>query len=152
MGLTLPQGDLRLVPATDADAQGLADLRAAAMRPSLQAIGRFDPVRARDRFLSTFVAEDTRIILVGNQRAGVVVLRQRPDHLYLDHLYLTGTCQGRGIGGWVIDLVQARARALGLPIRLVTLTDSPAARFYQGRGFVPIAMTPPDTPCDWRAS
>lgn len=45
----------RFHPATEADATKLADLRVQAMRPSLMAAGRFDPARARDRFLSNYV-------------------------------------------------------------------------------------------------
>ena len=52
------------------DAERLADIRVEAMRPSLQAAGRFDRDRARARFLDAFRPEDTRLIL----DAGVVTV------------------------------------------------------------------------------
>lgn len=43
-----------LEPAVAADVDALGALRIAAMRESLQRIGRFDPVRARECFAATF--------------------------------------------------------------------------------------------------
>jgi hypothetical protein len=54
--------DLNIYSASPDDAQMLADIRVESMRPSLEALNRFDPVRARDRFLSTFVENDTFIL------------------------------------------------------------------------------------------
>jgi hypothetical protein len=68
------------------EADVLADIRLEAMRPSLEAVGRFDPVRARARFLDGFIPEDTQVLCVGGRTAGFQVVRRRPDHLYLDHL------------------------------------------------------------------
>ena len=45
---------LTFVAASLADGEALASLRVAAMRESLERIGRFDPQRARQRFLATF--------------------------------------------------------------------------------------------------
>ncbi len=41
---------IALAPASARDADRLADIRVEAMRMSLEALGRFDPVRARARF------------------------------------------------------------------------------------------------------
>ena len=40
--------------AVQSDAEVLVDIRIAAMRKSLERIGRFDPQRARERFLASF--------------------------------------------------------------------------------------------------
>lgn len=125
----------RLDPATDSDAPALAELRVQAMRPSLMAAGRFDATRARDRFLSGYLAADTRLVRVGGTLAGVLVLRQRPDHLYLDHLYLLEAFQGQGIGRQIVAQVQDEARALALPLRLKALNGSPANGFYLSCSF-----------------
>ncbi|VVE84806.1 GNAT family N-acetyltransferase [Pandoraea sputorum] len=42
--------NLTFSPTTQSDADLLASLRIAAMRESLERIGRFDPQRARERF------------------------------------------------------------------------------------------------------
>ena len=136
--------------ATEADGERLATLRVEAMRPSLEAVGRFDPARARDRFLSTFRAEETRLVLDDAARlVGFFVVRRHKDHLYLDHLYVDPARQGRGIGARIVDLVQAEARAAGLPIRLMALNGSKANAFYRARGFIPVSADALDTHYVW---
>ena len=73
--------DVSLRPACDADAEDLASLRVEAMRESLEKVGRFDPVRARTRFLSSFSAVHTRHIMGGGRQVGVVVIRPEADAL-----------------------------------------------------------------------
>ena len=73
--------------AEQADAEALVALRILAMRDSLERIGRFDPVRSRERFLSAFSPQHTRHILVDGERAGFVVVKPDGDGLLLDHLY-----------------------------------------------------------------
>ena len=60
-------------PAQPEDAEELVALRIAAMRPSLEQLGRFDPQRARARFLAHYTPDCTRHLLVGGRRIGVVV-------------------------------------------------------------------------------
>ncbi|OKH89288.1 GNAT family N-acetyltransferase [Thalassospira sp. TSL5-1] len=129
------ESPFHLVPAEIKDAADLAELRVLAMRPSLEAVGRFDPIRARERFLSTFVAADTKIVYRGEERAGFFVVRQHKDHLYLDHLYVDPKFQGTGIGKSLLEQIKADAQARQFPVRLVALNGSPANRFYQACGF-----------------
>ncbi len=60
-----------LQAASDADAEDLAVLRMRAMQPSLEHLGRFDPQRARARFLDGFCAAHTRHVLRGGTRVWV---------------------------------------------------------------------------------
>ncbi|EAR11300.1 GNAT family N-acetyltransferase [Reinekea blandensis] len=126
---------MKQIPAQPDDAIALANLRAAAMKPSLEALGRYDEQRVRERFLKTFTPEDTVKIMVEGQLAGFYVLRTLPDHLLLDHLYLTPACQGKGIGTTLLQELIASANTQQLPIRVGALRDSPANRFYQQQGF-----------------
>ncbi|WP_353473429.1 GNAT family N-acetyltransferase [Salipiger sp. H15] len=125
-------------PAEPSDAEPLAEIRAEAMRPSLEALGRYDPERVRRRFLDGFVPEDTTVLMHGERIAGFLVLRERPEELYLDHLYLGAGSRGRGLGRAVVAEVQQQARAAGLPIRLMALKGSPANAFYRACGFEPV--------------
>jgi hypothetical protein len=79
---------IALSAAEPGDAEALVALRILAMRESLERIGRFDPVRARERFLSGFSPRHTRHILVDGERAGFVVVKPDGDGLTLDHLYI----------------------------------------------------------------
>ena len=119
----------------DSDADALADLRVAAMRDSLERVGRFDPIRARDRILSSFNPAFTRHIVVDGARVGFVVVRPVPDELLLDHLYIDPRYQGRGVGAAVLSRVFSEADLQCLDVRVGALKDSDANRFYARHGF-----------------
>jgi GNAT superfamily N-acetyltransferase len=125
-----------LAAAAAPDLEALVALRIEAMRESLERIGRFDPVRARERFASGFSPEHTRHILAGQERVGFVVVRPQDGGLLLDHLYIRPGSQGGGIGAAVLAHVFAEADARALPLRVGALRDSAANRFYVRHGFV----------------
>ena len=116
-------------------------IRIAAMRESLERVGRFDPQRARDRFLARFDPALTRHVLADGERVGFVVVCPQDDGLLLDHLYLLPRVQGRGIGAAVLADVLARADASRLPVRVGALRGSDANRFYARHGFMRVART-----------
>lgn len=58
-------------PPNSAMPEQLVALRIAAMQASLEALGRFDPVWARVRFLEHFSPECTRHLLVKGRRVGL---------------------------------------------------------------------------------
>lgn len=126
---------IALVPAQQDDAEQLVALRIAAMRDSLTRIGRFDPQRARMRFLSGFVPAQTRHIEVAGRRVGLVAVKPQGDALLLDHLYLQPDSQGEGIGAMVLARIIDEARAQGLPLKVGALRGSDANRFYLRHGF-----------------
>ncbi|MES3002584.1 MAG: GNAT family N-acetyltransferase [Pseudomonadota bacterium] len=123
-------------PAKSGDGEALADLRVEAMRESLERIGRFDPVRARERFLSSFSAQHTRHIALNGERVGFFVVKPLDGGLLLDHLYVRPGHQGKGIGAAVLARVIAEADAAGMQVRVGALRGSDANRFYAKHGFV----------------
>lgn len=125
-------------PTTSADLEDLINIRIAAMRDSLERVGRFDPVRARERFQSGFSPEQTRYILSNGERVGFVVVKQNDKHLLLDHLYIHPDHQGKGVGSAVLEQLFGDANAAALPIRVGALKQSEANRFYQRHGFVQV--------------
>jgi len=139
----------RTEKATAAQAEQLASIRVAAMRPSLEAVGRFDPERARERFLKSYCPAETEIIYANEKIVGFYVLRRRSDHLYLDHLYVTPSSQGHGIGRKVIEALKSEAQAGGLPIRLMALNGSPSNDFYRRNAFSKICADDLDTVYEW---
>lgn len=130
-----PAPQVSFEPAIDGDFEALASLRIAAMRPSLERIGRFDPVRARERLRATFSPSHTRHILVDGERIGFVVVKPKDDALMLDHLYIQPGAQGGGIGAAVLGQVFAEADAACLDLHVGALRDSDANRFYMRHGF-----------------
>ncbi|WP_284617625.1 GNAT family N-acetyltransferase [Aquabacterium humicola] len=135
MNRTVSAPPVELRPVRPSDAEDLARIRVEAMRESLEAVGRFDAQRARDRFLGTFVADHTREIVASGQRVGFVVVRPLDDGLLLDHLYLLPAAQGRGLGGAVLAVLFADADAAGRPLRVGALKHSRSNQFYLRHGF-----------------
>jgi GNAT superfamily N-acetyltransferase len=128
-------GKLDLQPAKAADFESLLALRFRAMQPSLQALGRFDPERARERFAATFLPEFMQHIVVDDDRVGCVSLRPKPDALRIDHLYIDPAWQRRQIGSWVMDWACASADLRQQTLQLAMLQGSDAIRFYQRHQF-----------------
>lgn len=125
-------------PAQPEDGEELVALRIAAMHPSLEQLGRFDPQRARARFLDHFTPDCTWHLVVAGRRVGVVVVRHEAEHLLLDHLYVHPDHQGQGIGAAVLADVLAQAEAQGLPVKVTALRGSRSNDFYQRHGFVQV--------------
>ena len=131
---------IALVAAHEDDAEELVALRIAAMRDSLMRIGRFDPQRARERFLSGYSPAHTRHIALAGRRVGFVVVKPEQERLLLDHLYIHPDSQGRGLGAMVLARIIDEARAQGLPLRVGALRDSDSNRFYLRHGFKLVAQ------------
>ena len=128
--------NLTFSPTTQSDADTLVSIRIAAMRESLERVGRFDPQRARERFLASFDPALCRFIEADGIQVGFVLVRPQNDHWLLDHLYITPEHQGKGIGATVLQAIFADADAHRMSIRLGALRGSDSNRFYQRYGFV----------------
>jgi len=120
----------------ESDVETLVAIRIAAMRESLERIGRFDPLRARDRFLASFDPSLCRFIEANGVQAGFILIRPQEDHWLLDHLYILPEHQGRGIGAAVLHDLVKNADAQHMPIRVGALRGSDSNRFYERHGFV----------------
>jgi GNAT superfamily N-acetyltransferase len=125
--------DWSLRAAAGSDAQWIAELRAVVLRPDLERLGRFDPVRVRERFLSAFDPTVTWVVMVDGRDAGSIAVRPDAGSLWIEHFYLSADCQGRGIGSHVLrrQLDDRRDR----PFRLNVLRGSRAQALYERHGF-----------------
>jgi GNAT superfamily N-acetyltransferase len=123
-------------PALMADFDALADLRVAAMRESLEALGRFDPERARRRLRQTFDPACTWHIARDGERVGFYVIGDEGDHWMLRHLYLHPVNSGQGLGAGVMRHIVRLADGAGKPLRVGALRGSRSNGFYLAHGFV----------------
>ena len=129
-----------LEQATAEDFDRLFQLRIAAMRESLERIGRYEERRAFERFRSTFQPDHTRLILVAEELAGCVAMKPQGDGLLLEHFYIYPGFQGRGLGAAILRQLLIEAEEAAQPIRLSVLQKSDAGRFYRRFGFVETAQ------------
>lgn len=130
--VTTPAFTLR--PALAADADWMVALRVEVMRADLERLGRWDPVRARQRFLDAYVPAHTSAIEFEGDTVGLIAVRPEPDAVWIEHFYLAPPVQGRGLGSAVLAEVLARYSG-PLPFRLNVLVGSPARRLYERHGF-----------------
>jgi RimJ/RimL family protein N-acetyltransferase len=80
---------------------------------------------------------ETWIAASGGEPKGLLILRRRPDDLYLESIATLPSAAGNGHGGAMMSAAFERARSLGLPrIRLVTNALNPALEWYKRVGFV----------------
>jgi RimJ/RimL family protein N-acetyltransferase len=73
----------------------------------------------------------------GGEPKGLLILRRRPQDLYLESIATLPSAAGNGHGRAMMSATFERARALALPeIRLVTNARNPALAWYKRLGFV----------------
>ncbi|MGF1425660.1 GNAT family N-acetyltransferase [Kitasatospora sp. LaBMicrA B282] len=127
--------DWELRPASPADVETLAELRAAALRADLERLGVYDDHWVRQRMRERFVPAHSWVIEVAGEFAGCVALRPAEDAHWLEHFYLVSEFQGRGIGGGVLERLLEECDRDGTRVRLQALQGSGSRRLYERHGF-----------------
>ncbi|MEV5548573.1 GNAT family N-acetyltransferase [Streptomyces sp. NPDC052309] len=136
--------DWELRPASAADVEAVAELRAVVLRADLERLGRYDEQRVRQRLRDGFAPAYTRVIEAGGAFAGCVALRPAADAHWLEHFYLAPRLQGGGIGSGVLRGLLERCDHDGVPVRLNVLQGSAARRLYDRHGFTVESEDPVD--------
>ncbi|WP_329246760.1 GNAT family N-acetyltransferase [Streptomyces sp. NBC_01478] len=108
--------EVRAAVATDVPAvKGVTDM---AYRHYIARIGVVPQPMEADHMANVAAG---RVFVTGDPVIGLVVIEERDDHLFLDSIAVHPEAHGRGVGRLLLDFVDARARALGLPeVRLYT--------------------------------
>jgi GNAT superfamily N-acetyltransferase len=125
----------RLRPASAADVEPVAELRAVVLRPDLERLGRYHEQRVRQRLRDGFVPRHSWVIEVDGAFAGCVALRPAADAYWLEHFYLAPVLHGSGIGTAVLRRLLNHCDRDGSLVRLNVLQGSPARRLYERHGF-----------------
>ena len=134
----------KIRPASAADVEAVAELRAVVLRPDLERLGLYDSHRVRQRLRDGFAPEHTWIIEADGEFAGSVALRPAEDAHWLEHFYLSAHLQGTGIGTAVLRDLLRQCDADGTRVRLNVLQGSPARRLYERHGFTVESQDPID--------
>lgn len=129
--------EIALRPATWDDYDFLRALHEAAMRPHVEAaFGPWNAEDQRERFHQHFDPTPRQVIVVDGVDAGMLMLEERAEEVFLAAIYLLPAYQKRGIGTRLLKEIIARAGALGKPVALRVLKANLGARsLYQRLGF-----------------
>jgi GNAT superfamily N-acetyltransferase len=128
--------EITYINTTFEDADTLVEIRISAMKESLERIGRFNPQRARERFIYSFEPVHTKYIALDGSIVGFVAVKFEENEVLLDHLYITPEHQSKGIGAVVLQRVFSEANLKSLPVKVGALRESASNRFYQRHGFI----------------
>ncbi len=135
-------------PASVADVEAVAELRAVVLRSDLERLGRYEEQRVRQRvrqrLRNGFAPAHTWVIEVDGTFAGCVSLRPAEDAHWLEHFYLAPHLQGSGIGTAVLREPLDQCDRDGTLVRLNVLQGSPARRLYERHGFTLSTEDPVD--------
>ena len=125
-----------LLEASEHDLPWLFELHKAALGDYVAELWGWDDGWQRRHFQDTTDLLNSRIILVGGERAGRLTVEEGDDYLALSYLALFPRWQNRGVGTEVVTDVLQRARSKGKAVKLSVLRSNPALRLYERLGFV----------------
>jgi ribosomal protein S18 acetylase RimI-like enzyme len=127
--------DIELHEAKTEDLDQLVKIRIAAMRESLEKIGRFDAARARARLTQDFQTKYTTCLIYKTNIIGFIISKQENEEIVINHLYVLPQFQNRGIGKFVLDKIIEQGKNERRNIKLMALKESRANNFYLNNGF-----------------
>jgi ribosomal protein S18 acetylase RimI-like enzyme len=127
--------DIELHEAKEEDLDQLVKIRIAAMRESLEKIGRFDATRARARLTQDFQTKYTTCLIYKTNIIGFIISKQENEEIVINHLYVLPQFQNRGIGKFVLDKIIEQGKNERRNIKLMALKESRANNFYLNNGF-----------------
>jgi GNAT superfamily N-acetyltransferase len=119
---------------TPSDVDWLVKLKARAMQPDLERLGRWDPARSRCRLLDELILDGTRVVQVAGDPLASIALVPTPQTAWLQHFYVDPAVQGRGLGSAVLRRLLETDTGL-MPIRLLAVRGSRSIRLYERHGF-----------------
>lgn len=90
------------------------------------------------------------VIERGDERIGVIVVEERSSELWIDHMVIAPSAQGRGIGTALVGWVQHAAASTGAAVTLSVVDGNPARKLYQRLGFTVTRIEAPRTFMEWR--
>jgi GNAT superfamily N-acetyltransferase len=143
---------LTLRPADETDRDFVRLIYFSTQRHIIEALfgWRGDDVE-EEKFASFYDMSATSIIVYDGVDVGWTTVQTRPDHIELEHLYLTPARQGHGIGSNIVHSLIEHAQVAALPLRLATAKMNRARRLYERLGFVETETDEFKVYMEWRS-
>ena len=134
---------MELRRATEADAQALAAIAAAAYSPYLERMQGLRPGPMDTDYAAAVADTEAWVALHDGDVVGFVLLVGEVDHVLLENVAVLPEHHGRGFGRMLLELAEHRTAELGLDrVRLythVTMVENQA--LYERVGYVETART-----------
>lgn len=122
--------------ATGDDYTFLYELHAATMREYVEATWGWQEEWQQEYFARKFDPQSRQIIQIENEDAGVIVVEERDEELYIALIEISPLFQGHGVGSSIIRQLINTAHSDGLPLTLHVLkSNDPARLLYERLGF-----------------
>jgi len=126
-----------LRPAIAADRDFLFELHRLTMRPYVEATWSWDDAEQERIFDESFNPSEQQVIEVDGEAAGVLVVAESDDELWLALIELEPRWQGAGIGTEIVTSLMRRGAETNRSVALRVLrTNTPARALYERLGFV----------------
>ena len=142
--------DLR--PVADGEEAELFEIHRAVFRSHIEQLWGWDERWQRSNFAAELASSTTSVIRMDALIVGYVQFRDEGNRIYVQNIALLPDFQCKGIGTRLMNELQTKAAARGVPLELgVFRTNAPARRFYERLGFERIRDTETHTEMSWRA-
>jgi GNAT superfamily N-acetyltransferase len=128
---------IALLPCSPDDRDFVLRVTEEAMRTYVEeAFGSWDADAQRRHLEESFDPASYRLIVIDDERAGILVVEDRPSDLFLAKIFLLPEFQRRGAGTVLIRRLIERAKVERKPLRLRVLrVNAGARRLYARLGF-----------------
>ena len=137
---SLPPGRMNrlgLRRAASRDHRALFEIHRTAFLAHIARIWGWDERWQRANFLEEMATACTWVVEIDSGMAGYLQFEDEAARMYVRNIALLPSFQRLGIGTWLVEELQAKAAARGVPIELsVFRTNVMARRFYERLGFV----------------
>lgn len=120
---------------TQADENWLFELFRSTMQSYIAAAWGWEELLQREGFVTSLPAREFQILEQDGLAIGSYHLTHSPSVLTLNMILVEPDWQRQGYGTLMMQTVQEKARAQGLPIQLRVLQSNPAVQFHEHCGF-----------------
>lgn len=132
---------ISLRAATDDDSRFFYETKRAALGDYVSRTWGWEEEFQRAYHRKHYDPQAAAIIVSDHQNVGCLVVRDEPNYILLESVYLLPEYQNRGIGGRIVADILRYATAESRPVRLHVLKINPAIRLYKRLDFRIIGET-----------
>ena len=128
--------DAKIIPADEGERDFFAHVHNTAYREVIEQMFGWDAERQKSNAYRAFDEGYINLILLDNEKAGVIGWEERDDYFWLKEFFLLPEYQNQGFGSKILEDYIDVAKARKMDIRLRTLkANMEAKKLYERYGF-----------------